>query len=239
MPKHSNADNQPSTPADKDLQTFDPWRRTVALGTAVGAAVIAAGTLWAAWPDDPGRASPPVDATRTTVAGISATEAEVADRRGQLCTAANAVGVGLRGEYFSEPSFQGQLLVVRTEDTLEYSGSLALPPSLPAPGSVRWSGWLKAPMTGRFRFHVEPVGMTIQVGTRKSSPSHHGAEVDVELAAGRFYPVTVEWPRVNIGAEMIRLQWTAPHGARYTIPQRALFLPTETVANSVAATNVR
>jgi hypothetical protein len=41
------------------------------------------------------------------------------------------------------------------------------------------------------------------------------AAPDVELSAGRFYPILVEVDRIAAADARIRLEWTAPHGARF------------------------
>jgi hypothetical protein len=52
----------------------------------------------------------------------------------------------------------------------------------------------------------------------------------VEMSAGRFYPVLIELKGLNPAAaqQRVRLEWTAPHGARYLIPRALLHQPTET-----------
>lgn len=197
---------------------------------AAALAVAAAALAVEFWPVSAG----PQAAGGTRMAhasGLSQVEVERADWRAQLCSGANAVGVGLRGEYFARTGWRGDPLLVRTDATLEFDGGLDWPAGQAGtPRSARWSGWVRAPLTGRYRFHAEPAGVSIEVAGQRLAGPEVTADTPIELAAGRFYPVVVAWDRIDPQAGWMRLQWTAPHGARFTIPRNALFLPTETVA---------
>ena len=95
---------------------------------------------------------------------------------------------------------------------------------------MRWSGWVRVPFNGRYRFHGEPAAVTVRVaGQVMQGP---GAVRDgLELAAGRFYPIAVEWSEVPSSAAPlpVSLAWTAPHGARYIVPRSLLYPPTDAV----------
>ncbi len=208
--------------------------------TVVVAAVASFGgvaALAAAWPV-PAPASSvqsqpaPSAAAVVHASGISGVEAERAEMRGQLCSSANAVGVGLRGEYFARPAFEGTALATRTDATLDLDLAADWPGDRgDRPRSARWSGWVKAPMSGRYRFHAEPDGVVVEVATQRWGGAAAAPDAVVELAGGRFYPIRVEWSRVDPSAGPLRLQWTAPHGARFTIPRNSLFLPTDSVSS--------
>jgi hypothetical protein len=49
------------------------------------------------------------------------------------------------------------------------------------------------------------------------------------MAAGRFYPIQIELARSAAVEQALRLEWTAPHGARYVVPKALLFAPTDSV----------
>jgi PA14 domain len=152
-----------------------------------------------------------------------------ADRGAELCSGRNAVGVGLRGEYFRDPSMRGEPVLTRLDPVIDFASGLELPSSLggQAIGSVRWSGWVKAPLTGRYRFHLDVPGSRLTVSQRAVSGNQ--ADDAIELSAGRFYPILVELQGLNAAAlPGLRLEWTAPHGARYLIPRALLHQPTET-----------
>ena len=89
---------------------------------------------------------------------------------------------------------------------------------------------MRVPFNGRYRFHGEPAAVTVRVaGQVMQGP---GAVRDgLELAAGRFYPIAVEWSEVPSSAAPlpVSLAWTAPHGARYIVPRSLLYPPTDAV----------
>ena len=166
-------------------------------------------------------------------ADVSIVEATLADRRAQLCTSANAVGVGLQGEYFAKPGFAGPAIATRVDASLDLTGPADWPQPQAGGGalrSVRWSGWVKAPITGAYRFHGEPGGLAIRVADQPVAGPGAARDASVQLAAGRFYPIEVTLERLDTRTASLKLEWTAPHGARFVIPRNSLFLPTETVA---------
>jgi PA14 domain len=144
----------------------------------------------------------------------------------ELCSARNAVGVGLRGEYFASREFQGRPVMVRLDPVIDFGDDWELPPNLTDQriGSVRWYGWVKAPLSGSYRFHVHAPGGRILV-----SQGDVTAGRPFEMVAGRFYPVQIEWRDLGPHrvVRTVRLEWTAPHGARYLVPRALLFQPTE------------
>lgn len=156
-----------------------------------------------------------------------------ASERGDICTSANAVGVGLQGEYFSEPNLQGSAKMVRVDDVVDFDDSIRQTfghASDQPVRSVRWRGWIKAPLSGRYRFHADAPDMQVLVARNLVAGADVAPDESVQLAAGRFYPVEVVVNRVTESGPRIRLEWTAPHGARFVIPKALLHLPTATVA---------
>ena len=80
-----------------------------------------------------------------------------AAERADLCSAKNAVGTGLRGEYFAKEGLQGPVQLVRVDEVIDFDRSIstAASPSAPSISSVRWSGWLKASISGAYSFHAD------------------------------------------------------------------------------------
>ncbi len=173
--------------------------------------------------------------TRLEGASESA-ELRQAAQRLEVCSATNVAGVGLRGEYFANPQSQGRALLVRIDPTIDFNVDLDWPESEVAtrPRSVRWSGWIKPPMAGRFRFHFSVPGGRVYVSRQALVGPTALSDASIELAAGRFYPVRVEGDLVAAGPpdRLVRLEWTAPHGARNVIPRSLLYLPSETTAGA-------
>jgi hypothetical protein len=128
-------------------------------------------------------------------------------------------------------------MLVRTDPSIDFIGVSDLPENLRAevPKSIRWSGWVKAPTSGTYRFHVAPASVRVSVSrlVLETASSPEGAPVD--MAAGRFYPIVVEADGLSVSGLPVRLEWTAPHGARYVIPRALLNLPTETTSSSAIA----
>jgi hypothetical protein len=154
-----------------------------------------------------------------------------ADARAGLCSAANAVGVGLRGEYFSEPSLHGKAVKVRVDSVVDFDPLMGWQSDFSArPASVRWSGWIKPPLSGSYRFHAEAPNMRVLVARNLVDGGGAAPAEKVELSAGRFYPVEIIVDQITDSPTRVRLEWTAPHGARYVLSRALLHLPTETVA---------
>lgn len=159
-----------------------------------------------------------------------ATELARAAHRGSLCSGREAVAAGLQAQYHAKPGFQGDPVLQRLESPIDGP--------LPTSGdrgafvvrSVRWTGWVRVPFNGRYAFHGEPAAVTVRVaGQLMQGPG--AAREGLELAAGRYYPIAVEWADVPkaTAPPSVSLAWTAPHGARYVVPRSLLYPPTDAV----------
>lgn len=178
------------------------------------------------------RPVPPV----TDTADRMAAELLQAAQRADMCTSANPAGVGLRGEYFDKAFLKGSPRLVRTDDTVDFDQSVKWPSGSAAKpmSSVRWTGWVRAPISGGYRFHADAPGMRVLVARQLVAGAGAPPEEKVELAAGRFYPVEVVIDQFTDSDRRIQLEWTAPHGARYVVPKALLQLPSETTATPKA-----
>lgn len=147
-------------------------------------------------------------------------ERERAQQRMQTCSAANAPGAGLQAEFFAAPGFQGAVLARRVDGPLEL-----LPADWPAGAvrSARWRGWVRPPLPGRYAFHASLPQARLVVARQEFRP---GGTEQLEMAAGRYYPVLLEVARLDGPPPPLRLEWTAPHGLRYLVPRALLYLPT-------------
>jgi hypothetical protein len=155
-----------------------------------------------------------------------------AAERADLCSAKNAVGTGLRGEYFAKEGLQGPVQLVRVDEVIDFDRSIstAASPSAPSISSVRWSGWLKASISGAYSFHADAPNMQIIVARQIVAGAEARPGEKIDLAAGRFYPIEIRVTQLAASDRRIQLEWTAPHGARYVVPRALLHPPTETVA---------
>lgn len=162
---------------------------------------------------------------------LMAAELRQAAERANICTAANAVGVGLRGEYFADADLRGPAVLVRVDDVVDFDASIRQHAETGAQkvSSVRWAGWIKSPISGQYRFHADAPGMKVLVARNVVAGADAPPDAKVDMAAGRFYPVEVVVSQITDSPTRIRLEWTAPHGARYVVPRALLQLPTDTV----------
>jgi hypothetical protein len=158
-------------------------------------------------------------------------EARRAARQNDLCSAANATGTGLRGEYFARTIGKGAPVLVRVDATIDFDSSFEWPKQgmVQRPGAARWTGWVKPPVSGRYRFHLDQPLARVQVSRQVLAGEGATPDSAIELEAGRFYPVVLEVERLEGISGRLRFEWTAPHGARYLVPRALLFTPSETV----------
>ena len=156
-----------------------------------------------------------------------------AARRGALCSTSNATGTGLRGEYFARAMPGIELLLTRTDLTVDFDSDFEWPLTHKnrRPQSVRWTGWIKPLFTGPYKFHVDHPGASLVVAQQAMLSSGTASAVtSIQLAAGRFYPITLQFSGIAAMSGRFRLEWTSPHGARYLVPRALMFLPSESVA---------
>ena len=127
---------------------------------------------------------------------------------------------GLRGTYYAGENFERRVLT-RTDPAIDFDWNFDAPgPGLPPESfSVRWTGWLLAPETGTYTFHLTADdGMRVWIGGklllnewRYQSPT--SAAATLRLTAGRYYSVRVEYFQ---GSRISRayLGWTLPSQPR-------------------------
>jgi hypothetical protein len=187
-------------------------RRRLLLGAALGAGSFL-----------PARASP-----RSGDDTMASAELKRAAERADLCSASNATGAGLRGEYFAKAPPVSAPLLVRLDPTIDFDATLDWPANLAGrrPSAARWTGWVKPPYTGSYRFHVEQRAARVVVARQVLVDNGADMEATIHLDAGRFYPIDIDAGRLDALVGRLMLEWTAPHGARYVVPRALLFPPT-------------
>jgi hypothetical protein len=161
-------------------------------------------------------------------ASMAGAELREAERRASLCSASNVAGTGLRGEYFAGDKATGTPLLVRVDSTVDFDRSFDWPSgaSGPHPRSAQWSGWIKAPISGRYRFHTSQPKSSLVVARQAMLGLDAKDGESIELTAGRFYPVTLRVGGLDALQGRLALEWTAPFGARYVVPRQLLYVPT-------------
>jgi beta-glucosidase len=130
---------------------------------------------------------------------------------------ASGQGTGLTGEYFDNWEWAGSAAVTRVDmapDFHWWEGA-------PAPGvradsfSVRWSGTLVPPVTGRYALGMRAFGaarLFVNDSMLVDASDRHAVFTDwggLELEAGRAYPVRVEF-RDRRADAIVQLVWSPP-----------------------------
>lgn len=133
------------------------------------------------------------------------------------------VGNGIRGQYYDGQNFE-KLALTRTDKTINFDWSIGpdgnhfVSPGPGVPGeyfSVRWTGYVYAPVTGVYTFHMATDdGMRVWIGGRKVLDSWTDQRVTrytirKTLTAGRYYSLRVEYYQVRWDSRAV-LAWQLP-----------------------------
>jgi hypothetical protein len=184
---------------------------------------------------------PPSDVT------ITATYSAVAGGNAQNppinlpATPATGSGTGLQGQYYNDSSSAGYPLdnpftsapaLTRTDSSINFSWGLNSPaPSVNADNfSVKWTGTLKAPVTGVFTFILTGDdgvrlfldGSKVIDGWNEQFTTAY--TYSVLLTAGQLYTIELHYFERGHRAACY-LSWTYPGQAEQTIPQNHLYPP--------------
>jgi len=129
------------------------------------------------------------------------------------------VGQGLRGDYYRGLNFE-RLVLSRREGPLDFDWQHE-PPGVGLPAedfSVRWTGWLRPPATGRYRLRLTvDDGARLWVGGRLLVDEWRGQalsfyEVSVELRAGQAVALRLDYCQFSYDSRLL-LAWTRPDQA--------------------------
>jgi beta-glucosidase len=123
---------------------------------------------------------------------------------------------GLKGEYFTNMTLEGEPKVVRLDGNVDFAWHGDPAPGLPREGfSVRWTGTLAPKTSGEYAlgftgddgYRVWLDGQPIVEDWTDHAPTP--ASRRLELRAGRAYGIRVEFYQ-NRGGVVARLEWEAP-----------------------------
>jgi hypothetical protein len=142
-------------------------------------------------------------------------------------------GTGLTGHYYLGTDLQEPVALTRVDATVNFDWSNAPPdPSLPnANYSVRWTGRLRATVTGTYAItFVSDDGVRLYFNGDTNTPAindwnDHPPTTDsfqVALNAGQFYPIIIEFYQRGGGA-VAQLSWTIGGGDRVIVPSSQLY----------------
>jgi PA14 domain/Right handed beta helix region len=147
---------------------------------------------------------------------------------GDPCLPPSTLRYGVKAEYFSDESLS-TFVSQRGEPTFDfgYYDDTASPPGTYLPSganySARWTGYLKAPVTGRYTFTLtadDGARMWLNNVQRVNRWEYRDPPIDtfnVNLQAGTYYLVKVEM-RQGTGGGQALLEWAYPGQVTQTIP---------------------
>ena len=124
---------------------------------------------------------------------------------------------GLRAEYFNNNAFEGEPFVVRTDASVDFPWWEDPPLARMKPDgfSVRWTGVLIPPVSGRYSIGVRACGgarLSLDDSPLVEFSDRHRAQArlkEVELEAGVRYRVSLEY-RDRRPDAMVQLVWATP-----------------------------
>lgn len=141
---------------------------------------------------------------------------------------------GLVGEYYPKENFTGTPVII-PNDSINYNWFGGRPPRMPAtfPGnffSVRWTGRFKAPVTGPVKFILEHddgvrfwMNDSLLLGNYKANTEQ---SVTVNLVAGEFYPIKIEYYQiVRADFAILRCEYAGNIGQRRVLSREFLYPP--------------
>lgn len=140
-------------------------------------------------------------------------------------------GIGVLAEYFKGTDLAGNPVVTRTEDAIDHDwGSNEVAGGLSDAVSARWTADLEAPLTETCQFiTTTDDGVRLWLDGRLiiDNWTDHGSTdntATVDLVAGRFYRVKMEWYDKS-GSAVAKLLWKSPSISKQAIPAGVLQLP--------------
>lgn len=144
---------------------------------------------------------------------------------------------GLWAEYYRGNTF-GEYVLSRVDSNIDFSwhdGTGPVDGLSEEHFSVRWSGRLRADVTGRYTIYTAAddgikLSLDGKVIINDAGP-HTTAEnsASVELTAGQYYDLVAEYYNGELGGD-IKLMWQAPGGNKQVIGAENLFLPDKAAA---------
>jgi beta-glucosidase len=205
-----------------------PLRKDVKTIAVVGPNAHQVSVLLGNYNGTPSRAVTPLDGIRKAVsASTKVLFAEGGGHTGVSYVAvpaaslSNPSGAGLKAEYFNNRELSGTPALARTDTQVDFDWATGSPaPEVNVDNfSVRWTGKLVAPASGRYRLGVRADdGVRVYLDGKliaEDWTAHAPTDItgEVSLEAGRSYDLRVEYFEGAIGA-VARLEWAPPQSEK-------------------------
>ena len=138
-------------------------------------------------------------------------------------------GTGLTGSYFNNVNLTAPAVFTRNDPGVNFTWGTGSPDARIAADnfSVRWTGFVKAPVTGTYTFYVSSNdGNRLTIGTTAITNTWTSGVKDVNgtiaLTAGQSYPITLDFFEA-VGSATVSLSWSHPsQPTRVVIPATQL-----------------
>lgn len=146
---------------------------------------------------------------------------------------------GLLGEYYDSSGLDNAsaLRMMRIDSNVAFNFMYDAPDPVMEPEtfSIRWSGFIKPPVTGNYLFKsYSDDGIRVTVDGQEIidqwgalSLAFSVADSPVHLEAGKYYPITVEYQQLPLYAASF-LFWQADGVPMQIVPETAFYVPLET-----------
>ena len=137
-----------------------------------------------------------------------------------LAPAAGSSQKGLQAEYFNGPDMTGPPIRTELDTDLFFDHEKTPDPKLPERFSVRWTGYFKAPESGRYLFTTEShEGNRLIIDGKEvitDWKAHHRIpnRAEVRLEGGKWYPIKIEYFNTTPKKAYIRVGWSRPYKER-------------------------
>jgi beta-glucosidase len=134
----------------------------------------------------------------------------------------NSGTAGLRGEYFNNRELKGEPAAVRTDPGINFEWGAMSPATGVAEDnfSVRWTGKVTAPETGKYVLGISANGgvrllidgqvLIEELNNRRT----RSLNKEIELQAGKSYDLRLEYFESGNQYSSIKLNWSTPNGER-------------------------
>ncbi len=132
----------------------------------------------------------------------------------------SALGSGFRAEYFNNRELKGEPALVRTDAQINFEwGAMSPAQGVPQDNfSIRWSGKLQAPETGKYTIgFAGNGGMKLVVDGQTiaeelTNRRTRTVNKEIDLQAGRTYDLRIEYFENNNQFAAAKLNWAPPSG---------------------------